>query len=852
MSSHHLVDKGLHLEALASGWAAAKPFPEPGAPLRYAPDRPVRVLQLDIGLRIDPASPEVHGDTTLELEAVGAELGEVVLDLSEDHEVRAVTDGAGQALEHRHRGDQLLVRGLRGRRPTVRVQSVAQPRRGLYRTGPTVAEPDRPAMAWSQCQDEDGHFLFPCFDHPGLKQPTRARITAPDGLEVVGNGALVSKQAAAPGWTTWTWDERRPLPAYLFTVVVGPMVVVDGGVAGQGKVPLRFLAPAGADPAVLSRVFARTGAMIEAFEERFGVPYPWPRYDQVIVHDFIFGGMENAGATTLTDLCLTDAAAALVHDPDDLIAHELAHQWFGDLLTCREWSQGWLNEGFATWSESIWRRARDGEEEALLSLLDMLDEYLDEAESRYQRSIIHRGYRAPIDLFDRHLYEKGALVLQTLCHTLGADTFWAGVTRYLTAHAGGVVHTRDLQVALEEVSGRDLSRFFEAFVLGAGHPVVKVSTRFADGVLTVQADQSQGGEGVAARFPIALDVLVIVGAEQHRLTLPLGEGPASRTLSLSGPPDRVEVDPQLTVLAALELEFEPALLAEGLRVGSTVITRIRCARALAPKATAKGRAALHQAAASDPSWAVRAEALRLLSKVGGAEARATLLQALHDADARVRSAAVDGLGKQPSHADILDALQAAGADPSLHVAAGALRALGQLRGPGVVATLSAALDRSSWGDLIRVRAAEGLGACRDPEALPLLLRLTGPAHTARAQAAAAAGLGKLAHELPTLKPRAAERLEELARHGSFRVRLAAIGALGTLAVPSTLGTLREIHAEDLDGRTRRSAWEALERARTSGGPQGPLADLRQELDAVRQDNRKLRDRVEALERAPTG
>jgi aminopeptidase N len=851
VSSHHLVDKGLSLEALASGWAAAKPFPEPGAPLRYAPDRPVRVLQLDVGLRLDPRSPTLHGDTTLVLEAVGGALGEVTLDLSEDHEVLAVTDGAGQPLDHLHRGDQLMLRGLAGSTATVRVQSVAEPRRGLYRTGPTEAEPDRPPMAWSQCQDEDGHFLFPCFDHPGLKQPIRARITAPDGLEVVGNGALVSRAPASPGWTTWTWEERRPLPAYLFTVVVGPMVVVDGGAAGQGKVPLRFLAPAGADPAVLARVFARTGAMIEAFEERFGVAYPWPRYDQVVVHDFIFGGMENAGATTLTDLCLTDEAAAQVHDPDDLIAHELAHQWFGDLLTCREWSQGWLNEGFATWSESIWRRARGGEEEALLSLLDMLDHYLDEAESRYQRSIIHRGYRAPIDLFDRHLYEKGALVLQTLCHSLGAEAFWAGVTRYLEAHAGGAVHTRDLQVALEEVSGKDLSRFFEAFVLGAGHPVVKVGATFAGGVLTVRADQAPSGEGASARFPITLEVIVVVGGEQHRLALPLGEGPASRTLTLPGPPDRVEVDPQLRVLAALELELEPALLVEGLRSGSTVITRIRCARALAPKATAKGRAALRSAAAQDASWAVRAEALRLLARAGGADDRASLIRALQDPDARVRVAAVDGLGKLPGHADSLQALREAGADPSLHVAAGALRARGQLRAPDAVAALGAALSQPAWGDLVRVRAAEGLGACRDPDALPLLLGLTGPAHTARAQAAAAAGLGKLAHELPTLKPRAAERLDQLARHGSFRVRLAAIGALGTLAVPSTFGTLREIHAEDLDGRTRRTAWEALERARTAGGPQGPLADLRQELDTIREDNRKLRDRVDALERAPT-
>ena len=583
MSSHHLVDKGLALEARASGWGEPKAFPEPSAPARYAPDRPVTLTQLEVHLRIDPRSPRLQVEAVLHLQAVGEALGDVVLDLAEAHEINAVETIDGEPLPYRHRGGRLTLLGRPERALAVRVRSESEPTRGLYFTGPTEAEPDRPHMAWSQCQDEDGHHLFPCLDDPGQKQPIRAHVTVPAGLTVVGNGRMTSRAPAASAdgqaWETWTWEELHPIPVYLFTVVVGPLVVVDGGVAGQNQTPLRYLAPEGADPAVLERVFARTGQMIETFEATYGAPYPWPRYDQVIVHDFIFGGMENAGATTLTDLCLADASASLVHDPDDLISHELAHQWFGDLVTCREWSQGWLNEGWATWSESIWRRARFGDDEAQLSLLDMLDHYLDEAGGRYQRAMVARRWRSPIDLFDRHLYEKGALVLQTLCHELGGGPFWAGVRDYLAAHAYTAVHTRDLQVALERRAGRDLSRFFDAFVLGAGHPKLKFSAIHEHGVLHINVEQTQSGAEVVEAFPITLPIEVLdADGQLHRLRLPMAGRQASRSMPMAAPPQRVELDPRLEVLAEVELALEPAMLIDTLKSAPTVISRIRAAR----------------------------------------------------------------------------------------------------------------------------------------------------------------------------------------------------------------------------------------------------------------------------------
>src|SRR5262249_30993351 len=158
---------------------------------------------------------------------------------------------------------------------------------------------------------------------------------------------------------------------------------------------------------------------------------------------------------------MLDERAALDVSSDDLIAHELAHQWFGDLVTCRDWSHAWLNEGFATFMEQIDREHKLGRDEYDYSVKADMDTYISEARSRYRRPIVCQDYQAPIDIFDRHLYEKAACVLHLLRRDLGDDVFWAGVNTYLTRHAKGVVETRDFMRAMEDVSGRSLERFFE-------------------------------------------------------------------------------------------------------------------------------------------------------------------------------------------------------------------------------------------------------------------------------------------------------------------------------------------------------------------------------------------------------
>jgi aminopeptidase N len=768
----------------------------------------------------------------------------VILDLGEV-ELLELCHAEGHEISWRREDRKLHLSGVPAHGGVLRFRYQGRPARGIYFTGPTPAFPDRQRMVWSQCQDEDGHNLFPCIDHPGVKCSWNIRVIVDEALTVVSNGELSGTESVAGGKTCWSWKQERPIPAYLVSVVAGEFEVLE---AENAPVPVRYLAPKGTDPAVMERVFAKTPDMIHWMNERLGFDYPWPRYDQVVVHDFIFGGMENAGATTLTDLALTDERAGLDWNAEDLILHELAHQWFGDLVTCSDWSQAWLNEGWATYSEHMWRCHDRGQDEADHGLFTQLGNYLGEAGGRYRRSIVHFNYRRPIDLFDRHLYEKGALILHTLRNTIGDAAFFEGTRIYLQSHAYGSVHTRDFQQAMEQVSGRNLDHFFQQWIEGAGHPSLKVKLRHEKGMLQVGLKQTQSGERVAKAFHFGLRIRIVHGEQSQLITLPVDSRERSWALVCAEPPDRVEVDADFRLLADLSVEGSVQLLQSSLSGDASVVGRIRAARALAKKGTGPSQRALIAALRQAEFWGLRAEIARLLATWGGDDAREALLAARTDSHPKARRAIVAALGsfRHPDVHRALGEIIEAG-DPSIHVEGEAGRALGKSRGPELIARCSQLLERDSWGALIQIRALEGLAQSRDPAALPILLDWTAAECHPRAQAAASAGLGVLADAVPSVREAALPRLVEVARQGAFRVRLAAIGALGRARLRGATSALQRIHSSDVDGRVRRMSFEALEKIGAGRTGEDALASLRSELEKLRKQNQDLQQRIHKLE-----
>ncbi|MHB8305832.1 MAG: M1 family metallopeptidase, partial [Vulcanimicrobiaceae bacterium] len=324
-------------------------FALPGASRNYGPDKSVDVEHVDLHLTPDLASHALDGICTTTVRALDEEVATLALDAIDLQVSSVERDGRPQRFTCRNGKLEIaFVPAIAaGERTTFAISyRIAEPRHGLFFVEPTAAYPHKIAHAWTQGQDENARYWFPCLDYPHEKQTSSATIVVRKGLFALSNGELVSREYRGE-LTAFRYEQRVPHSTYLMTLVVGPFVETSSPVAA-GAVPVYYYVLPGRE-ADGERSFGKTPRMIEFFERMTGVPYPYARYSQIAVGDFIFGGMENTSATTQTDRTLHDERAHLDFSSDPLVSHELAHQWFGDLLTCRDWAHAWLNEGFATY-----------------------------------------------------------------------------------------------------------------------------------------------------------------------------------------------------------------------------------------------------------------------------------------------------------------------------------------------------------------------------------------------------------------------------------------------------------------------------------------------------------------------
>ena len=825
------------LDARTSG--ASTPFAEPGATPRYAPSRRFRILHADVALHIDPEARSYQGVTTFRVEAQAAFDGVLRFDL-EGVEVLGVEDADGQALPYELEDAAIAVRAA-VEVVTLRYRG-GRPAAGLYFVGPNADAPDREPSAWTQCQDEDAHFFMPCHDHPRVRHPWSVTLRGPAGYTLLSNGRRVAEGEDEQG--AWArFEQAEPMPSYLFTAVVARLDVVEDEVDG---VALRFLVPPGTTEAGM-RSMGRTGDMVRLLATRTGVPYPWPRYDQVVVWDFSFGGMENTACTTMTDALLLDDRSGPHWPAEGLVVHELAHQWFGDLVTCTDWSQAWLNESFATFCEVVWWEEVHEPAEATWYAWQQLNDYLEEDRGRYRRPIAELSYREPIDVFDRHLYEKGSLVLRTLRTTLGEAAFWRGVQLYLTRHAHSSVHTLDLRRAMEEVSGLDLGAFFDTWINRGGHPVLDVKLGEEAGLVTVTVRQRQEGAPEVYELPLRLELIGDDGVIAA-IDLPVRERERTWALPVTGAVRAVRVDPGFRVLADLTLDApQPWLLR--LAGDTCPVVAARAVRALATRGTPAAWDGVVGALATHPHWGVRAEAAAALGRRGGERARDVLIEAiLGETEPRARAAVATALGGFVS-GEAADALITASRRTSTWTEQGTiLHAIGRTRDPRAVLVLDGALGPRGWADALIQRVLAGLGATEELRVLPTLLAHARPDRAERVAAGAAAALGTLGAAVEEARRPCREALEQVLLHGRYRARTAAAQALGRIKDPAACGALEQAWRTDPDGRVRRLAWEALQATRAGRTSDEAVGALRAKVDALAAENDRLRARVDRLEK----
>jgi aminopeptidase N len=539
-----------------------------------------------------------------------------------------------------------------------------------------------------------------------------------------------------------------------------------------------------------------------------------------------------------------------------LVSHELAHQWWGDLITCREWPEAWLNEGFATYFEYVWRDHARGRDEADVELLGDLDAYLSEAGS-YQRAIMTRTYDEPIDIFDRHLYEKGGRVLHMLRQELGEDAFWRAIRLYAEKHARGSVETRDLARAIEQATSRGMDWFFDQWVGKPGHPELEASWEWDPdkkaGTLRIEQKQSE-----ERTYRFTTKVRFEVDGKEIDETITVKQRTHAFEFRLADRPKQVVLDPGDVVLKSVKMKKARALWERQLQNASLGVDRVLAARALAEMPEPGAVTALAAALEDDAFWAVRSAAATALGQTRRQDALDALLKARAQINPKVRRAVAAALGEfvvthVPGNQRAADLLESwvTGGDESCFVEAAAAVALGRTRSPRALAVLPTLLSRTSYQDTICARAIDGMGATADEAAIPLVEEAFAKARSIYSRRASVSALGRLAEGTKHVR-KARERCEAWLSDPDFRVRLDAAGALSLLGDLRAIPALESALKAELDGRTKRRLRAAINDLREKGAPDEKLRKLTEEVQRLSAESNRLRERLESLESGDAG
>lgn len=704
---------------------------------------------------------------------------------------------------------------------------VTDPAEGVIWVPTSPAWPGRLPSLHTQGEPESNRCWFFCRDFPNERLSSEVTITVPDGYTAISNGRLVSRNpVSAPASPTpaqrFHYVQSAEHAPYLVSLAVGRYDVVD---VGTSALPMPvYVAPGQASR--VRAVFDRTPSMLALYEQLFDEPYPWDKYAQVVVNNFAWGGMENTSNTHLYDSVVLDQTALLDGDEDALICHELAHQWFGNLLTCRSWEHIWLNEAWATYTEALWSqygasapahaqsssswnaglRADDDAYFAAIwsNFQDVIDH--DRADAPFQPAMVSKEYGHPEEVFDRaaNPYPKGAAILHMLRERLGDDTFFAATAEYLDRHRNQPVETFHFRRVLEAVSGLTLQRFFDQWCERPGVPHLDITAAWNPDLSTLDFTlrQTQNIDGDNPAFAFDLPITLTVGGRPVTDTEFIETREHSWSIPCTAEPSMVCVNPRLTVLAEIRFVQPTTRWITQLTAGPTLAARLQSAEHLAAIAAPECVAALADTATTPTTHRdLRIAALNSLATLAappdpsahGSETVAsarTILRARSSRDfpdARVRKAWLNALALAAANAPSDFRTEAADtlarmwrSDPSYAVRAAALTALADISAPSAAELAVEGLRTDSQHDQIRQAAIEALATLDQPGALATILPFAAPGHPPGTRQAAITAMVELAPQSPD---RVLNVLAAIVHQAEVRTRRAALEALLALNDP---------------------------------------------------------------------
>ena len=524
--------------------------------------------------------------------------------------------------------------------------------KGLYFINPLNEEPDKPQQIWTQGETESSSCWFPTIDRPNERTTQEMYMTVEDRFKTLSNGLLKSSNKNADGTRTDYWVMDQPHAPYLFMMTVGEFAVVKddwNGMLLEYYVEPKFEKDA-------KNIYPNTPEMLTVFSERFGVKYPWSKYSQVVVRDYVSGAMENTTAVIFGDFIQMDSRSLMdMSDMNEgIVAHEMMHHWFGDLVTCESWANLPLNESFANYSEYLWFEHKYGRDAADNIRMGELQGYLNQATIRGDaQPLIRYAYEDKEDMFDAHSYNKGGLILHMLRNYLGDEAYFAGLKTYLEENKFRAAEVHDLRLAFEKVTGEDLQWFFNQWFLTKGHPKLDISKEWDANTkeMRINIEQIQNHkESTVFILPIAIEIYTDAGGNTPiRQTVWMREQKETFSFKIaSGTPVWTAIDADCVLLCERKGEQPIEETIQQFYKTKRFQHRFDALRALKYSQGVNAEARnLFETALADPFWVIRSNALdgikvdpkkdsKIIAKIEK--------MALEDPRPDVRAAAVEKLG----------------------------------------------------------------------------------------------------------------------------------------------------------------------------------------------------------------
>ncbi len=563
--------------------------------------------------------------------------------------------------------------------PDVKGSVAISEKKGLYFINHDGSDPVKPRQVWTQGETQSNSVWFPTIESPNQKMTQRIRITVDTAFVTLSNGTMISSVKNNDGTRTDTWEQKQPHAPYLVMLAVGNFAVVKDH--WRGKEVNYYVDPEYRDDAM--SIFGHTPAMLEFYSEKLGVEYPWDKYSQVIVHDYVSGAMENTTATVHGEFVQRDKRELIDRNFEDYIAHELFHHWFGDLVTCESWSNIPLNESFANYSEYLWSEFYYGRDAADYIQYNDVQAYLREARTK-QVNLIRFHYDQREDMYDRHSYEKGGRVLHMLRKYLGDEAFFAGLKKYLTDNRFQSAEIHNLRLAFESVTGEDLNWFFNEWFLDKGHPILRINTinRDSAGSTFVRVEQMQD-ISTTPLYKLPVDVDFYFPDSVHRERITITKADQSFEFHFPLEPTLINFDAEKMLLCEKNDVHSIAEWKELQLRGQRFLDRLEALSTIVKLDTiASDQAAAVFRGMNDPYFRMRQQAIGMSENVQFGpdnEKYLALLQLLAkgDAFAQVRSAAVQQLKSRFNGSQLTPFFTELLSDTSMNVVQNSLKAISE-------------------------------------------------------------------------------------------------------------------------------------------------------------------------------